>query len=134
MNKLQQTLLSNLKNHLIFAAVLVLSILFFFYKGISYLVLGSSVPLILISAITILFFLSSRKSEKSFRRITGLWAIVIISWSLVRLLLSLTNQFIKPVPESHVAEQLGVLGSMQSLLFLIGGIYLWRHKNRIVKK
>lgn len=117
-----------------YGLVLALSLLFFLYKGVYYLILGSYVPLVLILAIIALLLISSRKSEKSFKRIVGLWAILTITWALVRLILGLTSQFVKPIPESHVAEQLGIAGAMLSLMFLCGGIYLWRHKNRIVEK
>lgn len=134
MNEVQHKILSIFKAHLFYGIVLAFSLFFFFYKGFSYLVIGSYVPLILISAIMALFIFSSRKSEKSFRKTIGLWAILVIIWSSIRLLLGLVNQFIKPVPESHVAEQFGLFGSLFSLLFLFGAIYLWRYKNRLFEK
>ena len=134
MNNTQQNILSILKEHSVYAAALGLTLLFFLYKGIAYLIIGSYFPLILISAIVILFILSSRNSKKLFKRIIGIWAILLIIWSSVRLLLSLTNQFVKQIPESHVSEQLGVFDSILSLLFLSGAIYLLRYKKRIFEK
>ena len=133
MNALQQHILNTLKHNSIFLAVLGLSLLFFLYKGVLYLIIGSYVPMIVILIIMTLFLFSSRKSESGFKKTIGLWAILLIIWSMVRLLLSLTNQFIKPIPESHVSEQLGVLGTIFSLLMLFGGIYLWRNKSRLFK-
>lgn len=133
MNALQQHILNTLKHNSIFLAVLGLPLLFFLYKGVSYLIIGSYVPMIVILIIMTLFLFSSRKSESAFKKTIGLWAILLIIWSAVRLLLSLTNQFIKPIPESHVSEQLGILGLILSVLFLCGGMYLWRNKSRIFK-
>lgn len=132
MNNTQRNILSILKEHLFYATALGLSLLFFLYKGFAYLIIGSYLPIALISAIVILFVLSSRKSEKSFKKIISIWAILLIIWSSVRLLLSLVNQFVKPIPESHVSEQLGILSAMLSLLFLFGAIYLLSYKNRLL--
>ncbi|MBR9845777.1 MAG: hypothetical protein GYB35_06540 [Algicola sp.] len=134
MKRSLQNIIDFLIRDLIFSAVLVLSLLFFFYKGVLYLLLGSYIPFILISSMIVLFFLSSEKNVKSFKRVTGLWAILIIMWSIVRIVLSLVNQFIKPISESHVSEQLGILGLMQSLIFLIGAIYLWKYRTRVFEK
>lgn len=134
MNKTQQNILSILKEHFVYSAALGLTLLFFLYKGFSYLIIGSYIPLVVISTIVILFILSSRISKKSFKRIIGIWTILLIMWSSVRLLLSLTNQFVKPVPESHVSEQLGIFGFLLSLLFFSGAIYLWRFKKGIFEE
>ena len=134
MKRSLQNMIDFLKKDLTFGAVLVLSLLYFFYKGVLYAVLGSYVPLISISSILLLFFLSSEKNVKSFNRVTGLWAILIIMWSIVRIVLSLVNQFIKPIPESHVSEQLGIIGLAKSLIFLIGAIYLWKNRTRVFEK
>ena len=99
--------------------------------GLVYLMIGSFIPIILISVIVILFVISSHKSKKSFKRVIGFWAVLLILWSSVRILLSLTNQFVKQIPESHVSEQLGIFGFILSLLFFSGAIYLWRFKKRI---
>jgi hypothetical protein len=123
-----------LKKDLIFTSILILSLLFFLYKGISYSLVGSFVPLITIAVIILLIVLSSRKSKKAAKRTIGLWIVLIVLWSIVRIALSLINQFVKPVPESHVAEQLGVLGFMQSVIFLVGAIYLWKNKHRVFEK
>ncbi|MAP54509.1 hypothetical protein [Altibacter sp.] len=131
MNEVQQHIVKTLKRNTIFSVILILSLAYFFYKGIWYLLLGSYVPFILIALILSLLVWSSRKSAKAFRIVIATWSILVLLWSTVRLLLSLTHQFIKPVPEGHVAGQVGVLGTIHSLLFLLGAIYLWKYRKRI---
>ena len=131
MNKIQRDILSDLKKHFLYSLVLGSTVLFFLYKGFIYLILGSYVPLILISFIIILFVLNSSKSKKMFKKTIGFWTILVIIWSLVRILLSIINQFVKPLPESHVSEQLGISDLILSLLFLSGAIYLWLNKKRM---
>lgn len=128
MNALQQHIVNRLKQHRWYGLVLGLTLLYFLYKGLSYAFIGSYIPLLLVVVILCLFVFSSYKSEKAFRRAISLWAILVIIWSCVRLLLTLVNQFLKPIPEAHVDGQLGIFGSLFSLLFLIGGIYLLRLK------
>ena len=131
MNERQRAILRILKKNFVYASVFGLSLLFFLYKGFIYLIIGSYIPIVLISTIVILIILSSRKSEKSFKRIISIWVTLLVVWSSVRLLFSLINQFLKPIPESHVSEQLGISGLILSLLFLSGAIYLWIYKKRI---
>ncbi|MTI22698.1 hypothetical protein E1176_16820 [Fulvivirga sp. RKSG066] len=134
MNKIQQAIFGNLKEHFTYALALGATLLFFLYKGLIYLIIGSYIPLIVIASILMLFVLSSRKSEKAFKNTISFWTILVLIWSVVRLLLSLVNQFVKPVPESHVAEQFGISGLILSLLFLSGAIYLLRNKKKVFEK
>lgn len=134
MNGLQQHIINRFTKHRWYGVTLGLTLLYFLYKGLSYVVIGSYVPLLLIVVVLSLFVFSSYTSEKAFRRTISLWAILIMIWSCVRLLLTLVNQFLKPIPEGHVDGQLGILGALLSLLFLVGGIYLLRHKKRVFKK
>lgn len=131
MRKSIQNLIHILKKDLVFSLILMFSLIFFLFKGIRYSLIGSFVPLVLILMIIFLFVAGSFKSQKVIKRIITLWTILIIIWSIVRIALSLINHFVKPIPESHVAEQLGTLGLIQSFIFLFGAIYLWKNKNRI---
>ncbi|MCT8338575.1 hypothetical protein MG296_00785 [Flavobacteriaceae bacterium TK19130] len=125
--------ISLLKKDVVFGTVITVSLSFFLYKGILYAAIGSIIPLSLILIVLLLFILSLRKSERATKRTIGLWAILLIIWSSVRIALSVINQFVKPIPEGHVAEQLGIMGLIQSLAFLIGALYLWKNKSRILK-
>jgi len=133
MNKAQQTIVSILKKHIIYSTYLSFTLLFFLYKGFDYLIIRSYTPLILITAIVVLFIWGAGNSKIKFRKIINLWAILLIIWSSSRILLSLMNQFVKQVPQSHISEQLGTSDFMLSLLFLSGAIYLLRNKKRVFK-
>ncbi len=134
MNKLQRDILSILKEHPVYVFVLGFTLLYFLYKGLTYLLIGSYIPLFLISAIVILLIISSHRSKKSFKQMLNIWAILLMIWSVVRLFLILINQFIKPIPESHVAEQLGIFGFILSSIVLFGAVYLLKYKKRIFEE
>jgi len=134
MNKIQRDIFSTLGEHLVYTSILSGTLLFFLYKGFTYSIIGSYIPLTLVAAFVILLILSSQNSKKSFKRILSIWAILLMIWSIVRLLLSLINHFVKPIPESHVSEQLGISGFIISSLFLSGAIYMLRYKKRVFEK
>lgn len=134
MNTVQRNIVSGLKQHVVYMVVLALTLLFFLYKGLTYAFIGSYVPLGFIGAIVIFLLLASRRSKKAFKRMLGIWAILLMVWSVVRLLLILVNLFIKPIPESHVSEQLDVLGGLISVLFLLGAIYLLRYRKNLFEE
>ncbi|WP_431137929.1 hypothetical protein, partial [Psychroserpens mesophilus] len=54
-----------------------------------------------------------------------------VTWASVRLLLAGVNQFMNPVPEGHVAAQLGLGGTLLSLAVLFCGIYLWKFRKSV---
>jgi len=120
-----------LEKHLWFVVILGITLLFFLYKGISYAVIGSYVPVVFIMTIVALFLAGFYRSEKAFMRVLSLWAVLVVLWSFVRLLLSIVNQFVKPIPEGHVHDQLGIAGSLLSLAFLFAGVYLLRNRNKV---
>ena len=115
-----------------YLTLLGITLVFFVYKGISYALIGSFVPLITITIILILFIFTSKKSPNALRQMIVFWAVLLILWSSTRLLLSIVNLFVKPVPEAHVHDQLGIGGAIFSLIFLSIAIYLWRFKKSIL--
>ncbi|CAD5251372.1 MULTISPECIES: hypothetical protein [unclassified Imperialibacter] len=131
MSAVQERRFSMLVKHLWFVAILGITLLFFLYKGISYAVIGSYVPVVFIMTIVALFLTGFYRSEKAFMRVLSLWAVLVVLWSFVRLLLSIVNQFVKPIPEGHVHDQLGIAGSLLSLAFLFAGVYLLRNRNKV---
>ena len=123
---------NQLKGHWLYSTILSLTLLFFLYKGITYAVIGSFIPLLLIVLILGLLFFGFVKSPKALRRVIGIWAALVILWSVVRLLLSIINLFVKQIPEGHVDAQLGLYGAILSMLFLFAGIYILKMKKRIL--
>ncbi len=124
----QNELLGQLKTYWPYGAFILLTLGFFLIKGISYAFIGSYVPLLVIIAILLMIGIGFSKSKKAFFIVIGFWSILIILWALVRLLLSMVNLFVKPIPESHVNEQLGIVGIILSATFLFAGFYLWRFR------
>ncbi len=134
MNSSQLDILSMLRKHMVFTSILCLTLCFFLAKGFRYFLIGSYVPLVCISTIVILLAFGFLNSMNFFRKIIRIWGSLLLLWSAVRLLFSFINQFVKPIPESHVSEQLGISGTMLSVLFLAGAIYLFWYSGRIFKK
>ncbi|MDA9774105.1 hypothetical protein N9B82_04035 [Saprospiraceae bacterium] len=97
------------------------SLLFFVYKGVSYFLLGSYVPLIFIAIILALIGLSFKLKIKSQKRILKIWAIIIIIWGLGRLAVLLIFQIDSSLTESHIRDQLGFFQSLFSLLMALAG-------------
>ncbi|WP_412561248.1 hypothetical protein [Winogradskyella sp. MIT101101] len=117
------------KPRTLYTVILVLSLFLFLIKGIQYAVLGSYIPLVLALVICMLFYLN-RKNKKSLDILIKIWALLIIIWSLLRLLIGTADQFGKELMENHLQENLGVTGSLISLLFLVVGFYLFNKKRR----
>jgi len=105
--------------------VLLLSVILTWCKGIQYALLGSFIPILFAGVVTLLLLLSA-KSHRGNSRFIRIWAIVLCTWAMIRLLLSAIHFFIKPIPEGHVAAQLGLGGLVLSLVVLFMGIILWR--------
>lgn len=133
MAKLAKESLLKLNKNRLNCLCLSVTLIFFTYKGIAYSIIGSYVPLLLISSVLGLFFYSLNKSPKALINSIGLWSVLIIFWSLIRIVLSIVNQFLKPIPEGHVDGQLGLIGFTISLAFLFAGVYMWRSKNKILE-
>lgn len=111
--------------------ILGISLLFFLYKGVSYALIGSYLPLLVFLGVLALWFFGLSASALAARRVARLWAFVLILWASVRLLLAGVNQFLKPIPEGHVDAQLGLTGTLLSLAVLFCGGYLWKFRNRV---
>lgn len=124
-------LLHIVKQDRLFGLNLSLTLIFFIYKGMLYALLGSSVPLLIILIIPGLILFSLKKSPRAFKRSIGLWSSLIILWSTVRILLSATNEFVKPIPEGHIDGQLGMMSVLLSMIFLGAGTYMWKNRKRI---
>lgn len=131
MTEQHNRIFSMVKQHWLYGGLLSVTLLFFLYKGFSYAIIGSYIPILVIFTILILFAFGLYKSEKAFIRILGLWSVLMILWACIRLLLSSVNQFVKPIPEGHIDAQLGIAGTLLSLAFLFCGIYLGKYKKSV---
>ena len=128
MTKLVNQLYNVFRQNQLFSLILSITLLFFVYKGVHYALIGSYVPLLFIIIILCLLMVGLNKSPNVFKWSVGSWSVLIILWATVRLLLSMANLFVKPVPEGHVDGQLGLASILLSVAFLIAGIYLWQKR------
>ena len=117
------------KSITLYTVCLVLSLFLFLIKSFQYAVLGTYIPLVLALVICMLFYLN-RKKKKALNILIKIWALLIIVWSLLRLLIGTADRFGKELMENHLQENLGVTGSLISLLFLVVGFYLFNKKRR----
>jgi len=110
---------------------LLVSILFFLKKGIAYAVIGSFVPLWVITSIIVLLALSIQKRKKFFIIILRTWAIVLIIWAITRTLISIIHLTIKPFDGSyHTTQQLGSNSLFLSIVMMVLGILMFRNSNK----
>jgi len=117
------------KSKLLYTFCLLFSLLLFFLKGIQYALLGSYVPIIL-SVLVLLLFYMNKKKKKSLCVLLKVWAVSIIIWSTLRILIAVIDSFNKELMENHLQENLGVLGTIISILFLTIGLFLLKKKYR----
>lgn len=103
---------------------------YFLLKGLIYVSLGSFLPLFFILLVLILLVWTLRSTERKFSKTLKFWAILLIVWSAIRLLLFITDLYLKPVPEAHVHHQI-TKGFPLSLTILILGIYLFVVRKKI---
>jgi len=117
-----------LTSHQIRIAALILSILFFLMRGIQYALLERYIPLGIIVTFLILYLASLRINQKYVRWISKAWGLFIITWSIARLIISLISLLTNTFDEFHLINQFGLYGICQSMVMLLIGIILWRHK------
>lgn len=119
----------HIKTKLLYTVILVCSLALLLIKGVQYAILGSYFPIFIFLAITTLFYINKKK-KKTLNIILKVWSIIIIAWSLLRIIIGLTDRFGKELMENHIQENLGSKGLIISLLFLIAGFFLLNKKRR----
>jgi len=109
---------------------LLLSILFFLRKGIQYASIGNYIPLLIIATLMALLVISIQKRKASFI-IVKIWAIILIIWTLIRLLISMVHNIVIPFDGSfHMTQQFSGYSFIVSTLMLIIGISMFRSVNK----
>ena len=107
------------------------SILFFLNKGIQYFLIGSYTPLLIIISIIVLLAISMKTGKKVFFVIIRIWAITLVVWSAVRILISVIHITIKPFEGSfHLANQFSSHSLVLSIVMLALGILMFRSSNK----
>lgn len=104
-----------------------LSFLYLLYNAIVYASIGSLLPITVVGTLIMLFVLGlifkNKKLQKYGARI---WALYMIIWATVRLIMPILLAFSPMVTESHIRDQFGIVQIMISIAFFIGGILLFR--------
>ncbi len=113
-----------MKNIKFYILALVLSMLLFFAKGITYAVIGSYIPLALSCICLILLFIALKKRTKGWFFFIRFWAIAVLVWGFIRIAIAIIIHFTTEISENHVNEQFDLLGNIVSLLAIFVGIYL----------
>ncbi|WP_298312300.1 hypothetical protein [uncultured Aquimarina sp.] len=117
------------KSSLLYSIILIASLVLFLLKGIQYAILESYIPIsVSVTIVFILYFL--RRREKSLNIVIKIWAILMITWSVIRLFIGGVDHFGKELMENHLQENMGVFGILISIIFLIFGFFLLNRKNR----
>lgn len=105
-------------------ALVGVSLCYFLIKGIQYLIIGSYVPMLFILFALGALSWSYNKSGKTHRRALRFWAIVILLWAGVRILLWGYLQIDTKFTESHLREQFSLFQNAISILMLFIGIQI----------
>lgn len=110
---------------------LLLSILFFLRKGIQYSLIGSYAPLLVVVGLIALLAISLQVRKTYFVLVVRVWAIALIIWSLIRIIISIIHLTVRPFDGSfHMSQQLGAYGLILSVLMLAIGVVMFRSSNK----
>ncbi|CAM1343412.1 hypothetical protein [Tenacibaculum amylolyticum] len=126
-----ERLIISIKQHRIYFVLLTLSLFFFARKAIQYAVLESyitSVILLLILTLISTSLLLNKRTKFALR----FWSILLLIWSIIRVLLFIANAFLKEMSESHLYHQLfSPKGIITSSIFLFMSIYLFKNSGKV---
>ena len=117
----------------IFLIVTALTLLVFLIKGIHYSILRSYIPLIIVLSILTIIVIGFIYYNTLLKIAIRLWAVLLLLWSCLRIILSIFL-FFNPINESHVVHELQGFGWLNSILFLLAGSYLYRKAKFYNKK
>jgi len=100
-----------------------ISILFFLFKGIRYLIIGSYFPFLFIIFAAGLLSLSLYLDYKKQILALQIWSLFLILWSVVRFILWLVLLFDENLTEAHLRGQFVMVQHLTTVL--IGFIGFW---------
>lgn len=109
--------------------LVILSLIFFIRKGVQYALLGSFGPLLIVAIFLFLFLTSINHNEKKMFLVSKIWAITLIVWSIIRILISILNYITHTFDEYHLNNQFGIVRICISLIMLLIGVWIFKHSN-----
>ncbi|WP_424963072.1 hypothetical protein [Ekhidna sp.] len=104
---------------------LVLSVIGFLYKGISYLMIGSSIPFMLGMIILVLMVYGLNHRARFSRRIFRFWGWLLIFWGVSRLVMELLF-VLTSITEEHIQNQFTIGQRLLSVGVIFLGVYIIR--------
>ncbi|MEO1516953.1 MAG: hypothetical protein AAFV95_18160 [Bacteroidota bacterium] len=122
-----------IQNNAFFLVPLVLSLLFFLRKGIQYAMMNRYLPLCILVVLLLLLLLGIQRSERAFFRLSKIWAILLIFWSIARLFISIVSQVTNTFDEYHLNHQFGLYGVGLSMGMLVIGVMIFRNAKKTEK-
>ena len=102
---------------------LILSVLAFLFKGVSYLVIGSNIPFLLGIIILILIILGFNQRNRLSRRIFRFWAWLLVFWGFTRLTMELMF-VLTSITEEHIQNQFTIGQRVFSISAIFIGLYI----------
>lgn len=122
------------RNNKLLFIPLIFSLLFFLRKGIQYAMINSYIPLLIIGWVLFSLSMAIRLNKNIFLHISRVWAITIMVWSIVRILISVVNYATNTFDEYHLSNQFGIYGiSLSIVMFTIGMMIMMNSKAKRIK-
>jgi len=115
----------NIEQVPLLSVALVVSVWAFLAKGISYLIIGSSIPFMLGMIILILIVYGLNQRNRISRRIFRTWGWLLVFWGISRLVMELMF-VLATVSEEHIQNQFTMSQRLISICAIFGGIYIIR--------
>ena len=113
----------NIEQIPLLSVALVVSVLAFLAKGISYLIIGSSIPFLLGMIILMLIVFGFKKRNRLARRIFKFWGWLLIFWGVSRLVMELMFA-LTSITEEHIQNQFTIPQKLLSISIVFIGIYI----------
>lgn len=118
------------KSNDLYFSILVSTIIFFLFKGITYLFLFR--PLTILITLTIGLSVFTTNSIHKLRRAIKIWSGLLMLWSSIRLTFYIVDSLFHKFDESHVYEQISGFGLLLSTLIFLIGLYLFNSSSKLV--
>ena len=118
-------IIENIKSSPQLSLAILASITAFLFKGINYLIIGSSIPFLLGMIIFILIIFSFNQRNRLSRRMFRLWGWLLTFWGTSRLVMELMFE-ISSITEEHIQGQFTPGQKLLSICVVITGIYIIR--------
>ncbi|MEO0574864.1 MAG: hypothetical protein AAF004_05325 [Pseudomonadota bacterium] len=110
-------------------AVTELSLLAFAVRGIKYAVIGAYLPIAVAAILALLYYGLRRFMPHRLRLALRIWGVLLCVYAIIRLALFIVLT-VDPSVSAHAADSFGGVAAIVSLLYLAGGVYLFKANRR----